>query len=373
MKLLKFAVLGLFLLAIACDKDSPTDPAPVVLNNTNEYDQSTLVENPIAFELFNVGIALTDFADENTYYVDKNTAYYNEVMTSFGPFENHVFIQTMEYFVGLNLSQGNSQLFDYNNLKAASLLMELSGDTLAMDESALTSVPDSIVAMFAPIVGAANLFMHDTNFLQFYQNHTGVYEQYIADFKLAIPAKSAWNWLERQFNISYSTYFIPLTPLTGGSHFTIRDQSFGNTIIMVTSGPDQAITTKIEEGNYTRFLFTEIDHNYVNPVSDTHLDLINTAFADVNKWNTQEFYRTPYTTFNEYMTWATYSLFAYDRYNEADFLQVNQAGVDNMVNNRRFIKFEAFNNELLRLYKNREAGVTVEELFVPMLNWAAGQ
>lgn len=157
--------------------------------------------------------------------------------------------------------------------------------------------------------------------------------------------------------------------MTGGSHFTYTIDE--NVICMVVSGPDANISAKTEEGRYSLYLFTEIDHNYVNPVSYEYIDKVNSAFADIDKWNNQEAYRTPYDTFNEYMTWAVFTLYAYERYTEVEFNSIKEIAI-NIMENRRFVKFSDFNSKLLDLYKAGN-GTKVESLFPEILTWSESQ
>jgi hypothetical protein len=73
------------------------------------------------------------------------------------------------------------------------------------------------------------------------------------------------------------------------------------------------------------------------------------------------------------MTWAAFTVFAHERYSASDFSEVNKRTVDIMVNNRKFIKFDGFNNELLRLYGNKGTGETLQDLYPKILQWALNQ
>lgn len=371
MRFLKFTIFFLLCFIIACNKSSTTEPKVEYINNKDEYNDNIIVSTPEAFELFNIAISLTDYGIQNKNYVKKNSQYYENVQSSFGSMKSHSFIKNIEDL--FNLYKQNSESALCNNLKEFSLYLQFQDDSLIVDNAFYNLQPDSIKYVVDQILINGNSFIKESNFVQFYQSNLGVYQDIADKFKSAIPAQSVWNWLENKFSIRYQKYLIPLSPLTGGSHFTVQHVFMEKTICMIVSGPTKYITTKVDEGNYTLFLFTEIDHNYVNPISDIHLDLINTAFADLDKWNNQDSYRSPYYTFNEYMTWAVFTLFAYDRYSENEFREINTNTVNNMVNNRKFIKFNEFNEELIRLYKNKEIYNSVEDLYPPILDWAKNQ
>jgi len=51
-----------------------------------------------------------------------------------------------------------------------------------------------------------------------------------------------------------------------------------------------------------RRAFTEIDHNYVNPVSDNYIADIDEAMSNLGRWYKGGSYGSPYAAFKEYMT-----------------------------------------------------------------------
>ena len=98
---------------------------------------------------------------------------------------------------------------------------------------------------------------------------------------------------------------------------------------------------------------------------------------DITVWNSiqlsQESYPTPYETFNEYMTFAAYTLFLSETLPEEDQEAAIQAVEDFMIDTRGFTKFREFNQELLRLYQERAEGQTVTDLYPTVLEWIAAQ
>lgn len=119
--------------------------------------------------------------------------------------------------------------------------------------------------------------------------------------------------------------------------------------------------------------FTEIDHNYVNYVTDEHLNEVGKAFKDIEKWNKNAGYNgsygTPGRTFNEYMTWSVFSLYTSD--NDPEELEtVNKVTVNIMVNGRGFIKYKEFNDKLLEIYKSKKGDEKAAGLYGEMLEWA---
>jgi hypothetical protein len=125
----------------------------------------------------------------------------------------------------------------------------------------------------------------------------------------------------------------------------------------------------IDDALALRRAFTEIDHNYVNPVSDNYLSQINEAMSNIGKWNTKGSYNSPYETFNEYMTWAVFGLYIYEKFGEDTYNKVMPQPVDFMENSRGFVKFGAFNKYLLDLFQKHRDQKKVPELYPELLQW----
>ncbi|MBD3413930.1 MAG: hypothetical protein GF421_05815 [Candidatus Aminicenantes bacterium] len=172
-----------------------------------------------------------------------------------------------------------------------------------------------------------------------------------------------------------------LSPLTGGYHFAQsvrtanKKKDFMQTIIYVNppfKGEDLD-SVKISALN-TRSVFTEIDHSYVNPIAEDFKKDIRNAMQNFKKWNNgNSGYPNPMLTFYEYMTWSVFNLYAWDTYDRDAFEYINQNTENNMMENRRFIKFREFNRQLLHLYQNKIKTQTIADLFPQMITWMENQ
>jgi hypothetical protein len=137
----------------------------------------------------------------------------------------------------------------------------------------------------------------------------------------------------------------------------------------VDGGP--TLPTTVRHGLVRRVLFTELDHLFINPVSATSQREIDRAFGDVARWSADRsgFYPTATDTFNEYMTWSVFFLFADGRLPLADFDRLVALSTQVMVT-RGFSRFDDFNRALLELWRTREPGTRVVDLFPAILAWA---
>ena len=138
---------------------------------------------------------------------------------------------------------------------------------------------------------------------------------------------------------------------------------------------DEAYSETMNELSESRVVFTEIDHNYVNPTSDKYLTQINSIFSDRKKWLNEELttaYETPFKVFNEYMTFAVYTLYISDLYDEKDWQEYLPKMEGQMKDARGFIKFDAFNKTLLTYYQ-ANPNKTMEEYYDFILGWSEKQ
>lgn len=137
-------------------------------------------------------------------------------------------------------------------------------------------------------------------------------------------------------------------------------------------------TDKQIEGFLSGVVFTEIDHNYVNPTSDKHIDRINTIFAKRALWSEAgkpgDLYKNAYAVFNEYMTHALFFVYLLDTgFTGADYELVRSRRIAMNEDRRGFRLFTKFTDHLIELYKTRPAGKTIAELYPEILDWCEKQ
>jgi hypothetical protein len=324
---------------------------------------------PEVYELMNIAIALTETSQNNPYrYADHGAAYYQEVMDYFGSYDDHPLIAEVE--ASLRRFPSHRAIFDY----------VFKGDEIVPGGPFAGSWRDSVFEDYLPLMED---FAVASDFRQFFADHQDFYEEQVALYKEFVPLRNIWTWMENEFPNRYDAYTVVISPLVRGTHntFCYRDEAGDDhwEMVMFVSGPtgtsNPEISQQVREALITRSVFTEIDHNYVNPVTDNaeYLDRIDLAMRDFRKWNTQRGYGNPAQTFNEYMTWATYTLFAKDYYDADVFAEANAYTVDQMEGQRGFPRFGAFNAALLDLYENRASGTTVADLYPDVLAWLKAQ
>ncbi|OKL41758.1 hypothetical protein A3841_12100 [Pontibacter flavimaris] len=315
---------------------------------------------PQVYELANVMVALADNAQSN--WVKEDTEYHKRVLAYFAPYKSHPAIEKLK----AKLSAGS-----YLNIRENSAAYVFDGQRIVKSG---TYAGFRARDQFKKLLPLIQDFAIASNFLSFYQNEKPLYEKLESLEHERAQVKEAWDWLQNQFPGKVDSYRIIMSPLAGASH-SIRlfeNNNFKENIIFMSAPTlisKDSVSESIGDALALRRAFTEIDHNYVNPISDSYADAINDAMADVGKWNTKGSYNSPYETFNEYMTWAVFGLYVYDRFGEGDYQKVMRQPIDFMENNRGFVKFQSFNKHLLDLFLKYDGKKKVPELYPEMLEW----
>jgi len=230
-------------------------------------------------------------------------------------------------------------------------------------------------------------FAAKSKFRSFYKSNLEYYYKAIQRQKELLPVKQMWTWLEEQFpKTKYQSYRIVFSPLIGGSHSTQRYSTYSKSgrfeeNTMFVCGTDKYdkrpnLSEKQKEGLMTGIVFTEIDHNYVNPATNKYAKVIDSIFLNRNIWtthgNSSDYYNSPVSVFNEYMTHAAFCLYILDMYDKptADFV-INERE-ELMVSRRNFIRFKEFDRELIRL-RQEHKDLKVVDLYPFILEWCRRQ
>tara|TARA_R110001632_G_scaffold164675_1_gene283214 strand:- start:43270 stop:44604 length:1335 start_codon:yes stop_codon:yes gene_type:complete len=329
---------------------------------TEEYIQlhkgTVSVETPEVYELNNIILALADKFHQANYRMYAQGEYYADVLTWFSTFKDH------EIFMRLND-------VDYYSFVENAVAYEFNGDQI--QQSSVYKgfrVTDNVKGNISVLED----FAKKSDFKTFYKQHHSYYSTLSNTFQSGARPKDIWHWLEANFPGRYQSYKIFFSPLGPGNNSSrmFSNNDF-NESIMFISAPNRyendEVPLSIQTLEFTRSFFTEIDHTYVNPISDEFIDDINTALVDLKPWYKGGGYNKPYLTFNEYMTWSMVSLYAIDNYSAHDYKYIKNYTEKFMVNKRGFYKFKAFNNELIRLYKNKSIDKKITDLYPEIINW----
>ncbi|WP_082893805.1 DUF4932 domain-containing protein [Rufibacter ruber] len=355
---------------------------PKNVNFTKKYIKAhkgkSTVEIPEVHELANVLVALSTVGQQDSNMVDMTTPYYKEVMAYFAPYKNHPIMQVVNRHITKPFDNDSYWYYYALKMNACAYVFDKKGHIRnegIIRKMGFNNQADPMAANLALVED----FARKSNFRAFYQKHQPYYGSLLQTYRSLNPMEQMQTWLEAKFPTKYGSYRVTFSPLVGGAHSTQRfeDNGFGQTVMFVCRAePVAQYNAKVNEMLASRVVFTEIDHNFVNPMSDTYIRQINEVFSDREKWaaegNGTSAYGSPYTVFNEYMTWAVYSLYCLDTFSAEDNATFLPLMERQMEKGRSFIKFGAFNQKLLALYKENPSR-SIEDLYTQMLAWSKTQ
>lgn len=325
----------------------------------------TRVLVPEVYELSNVVLAVTEYGREDPGAVYKEGAYYERVREHFDAHADDELVRTLDPLISASYA-------NYYGFRENALSYEYDGSDLVHGERYydVWRSPD----LFARCRELVADFAEASDFRAFYAAERQTYEQQIARYRELVDLAGMAGWLHARFpDRRMDAYTVVFSPLILGSHSTRNFEVDGRReAVMFVSGPNIArdVGERVLRGMHERVVFTEIDHNYVNPVTNERAAEVRRVFRDWRAWNSGQGYASPVLTFNEYMTWAVFTLYAADAYEPEAFRELISRMERQMQERRAFVRFRAFNRELLRLYRERQPE-TVRELYAPILSWAA--
>ena len=347
------------ILLIGCSKVSFTD------SFKEQNKGKSKIEIPEVQELVHIAIAITHTGLDDSNMVNHTTGYYQEVLDHFKPFKNESLIKELDK----NLPS------KYAHVKMDACGYYFDSTNHIVKNENYNQLNWSSKNYIDPLLDQLQEFSDKSNFREFYSAHKGYYAEQITLLEKQSPVQKQWDWLEQKFPQRYDNYWITFSPLVGGSHSTNRfiTDDFKQTVMFVQGGINsKEYSDKVIEGLMTRVVFTEIDHNYVNPTSDRFANEIKDIFKNREHWTTidswADSYKSELSVFNEYMTWAVFSLYASENFNAQDFETINHLVENQMDNYRGFNEFSRFNRKLLSLYKEQNPR-QIEELYPLILDW----
>lgn len=354
-KKVKFKILGWY------DEGNFSFDEDYILANRGRHK----IEVPEVQELVHIIMALTARGIEDKNLVNQEGTYYEKVMQRFGRYKEDPIVLTMQSLLEKGM---------YNILKMDACGFYFEGDKIKKDKTynkLSWSGPNSL----EPFVAEIEAFGKKTNFRAFYRENLPYYQQNIDKMEEQAAVKEQWAWLENNFDQKYDNYRITFSPLVSGSHSTNRfvQPDFKQTVMFIR-GPveDAQYSEEMLKGFMNVIIFTEIDHNYVNPVSDKYAKEIKSALPDLSSWaaaQALEFYPNEYMVFNEYMTWGVFSLYAREKFEKEDFDKLNDHLETMMAERRGFTRFKEFNRKLIELYDKRSDGQKIPDLYPEILSY----
>ena len=338
-------------------------------------------EIPEVYELANIVWALSP-TGQHANGLNKNGAYYQRMFSWFKPFLSHPIFEKLNFPDSLYLK-------NYLDFRENSFVFSFKKDQLVWVGPyfyVMGSNFKDFNSLFKQLAPLIEDFGKKSNFRAFYKSNVGFYSEQIQRQKELMPIKNMWTWLENYFSNKYNSYKVVFSPLIGTSHSTqnfhtfYQNQLYRETVMFI-SAPSFYDTIKqnsksVKEGLASGILFTEIDHNYINPISDKYRKLIDSIFSKRIVWTDLEkntgLYSNPVDVFNEYMTHAVFCLWVLDNYDSNAAKYVLEKREELMINRRGFIKFKEFTDTLVTLY-SKNKNIKIGDLYPDLLQWCKTQ
>lgn len=357
---------------------SPKDTAICILrfqDSPSDFTQKYVIDKKgqinfeisEVYELANIALYLSECSQKTRNHPE--TEYSRRVKEYFEPYKNHKLIQV------LNTNCVEAKYWNtYYGFRENSICYSFDTDNFLQYNTPYKNVwwdnSGFYGGAFRNMLYLIQDFSQKSNFRKFYQENKAYYQGLIERQKELLPIKQMWDWIEKEFPQRMDSYKIMFSPLIGGSHSTQRfykgffkEPEYQECIMFISSS--ESIDSKSEyieelkEGLMSGIVFTEIDHNYVNPTSDLHIDQIKSVFQDKDFWATkdaQQNYSSEYAIFNEYMTHSLFCLYIKETYGTevADDIIMDRVG---LMNRRGYPKFEEFNTLLLDYMEANQTSV----------------
>ena len=346
------------------------------------------VEIPEVSELVNIIMALHKDATKDYGMFDTKSDYYRKIKDYFAPYQNHPAIDTIQkYISGLHYIDSTYMGFSmegnwyYYKLKMNACAYEFDKNDKIKNQGNIKEIAIGWGGVpFDPMKDKAIFedFARKSNFRKFYSENKPYYDELIKTYNQLNPIRQMQSWLNNKFGALNGSYFIYFSPLVYGSHstagFNINDYDLTMMFICKATN-DTARSLNQNILRESRVVFTEIDHNYVNPMTDNYKEKVNNSFSNREIWakgNITDAYPNTISVFNEYMTWGLFTLYVFDNYSKKDVEEFLPKMEKQMVEKRGYIKFKEFNRTLLEKYQ-QNPNIKMTDLYEFILTWAENE
>lgn len=324
------------------------------------------VSIPETYELANIILALTDYGRADEWEVQKRTNYYNTVIKYFEPVKEHPLLQKVNY--------SRTLWEDYLSFRtdAVAYTFDNNGKLIRVNKFYTNKGHDP----FDENLDLINDFVQKSNYRDFYKAQSPLYNAVVANYSGYYMLDTMKMFLEKESGISESAssegkYKVILSPLVGRMNChrnidSVTAADFPSLSIVLIDNNAAEISNQAKRAVEIHTLFTEMDHGYVNPVTDLFRKDVELKFNN-KYWDRKSGYQGV-NSFNEYMTWALYDIFV-EKYFPAIADSISaQWHYQNA--QRGFFASNLFALQLKRLYRLKKPNESLKDLYPKLLNWA---
>ncbi len=343
----------------------------------SEKSGTSSFQIPETYELANIILYLSD-CSKLTHNHPEGTLYANQVEKHFGSFRNHPLIRILN-----KKCTSENYWSTYYGFRENSICFEFGDNDILEYSSPYKHVnwdrSEIMGGEFRNLTYLVQDFVNISNYRKFFLSNKAYYEKLEKRLSELQPIDKMRKWLEKEFPFKFDAFKVVFSPLIVGSHSTqnffkgfFKNPDFKECIMFVNSSESIDLNNQyseaLKEGLMSGIVFTEIDHNYVNPSSSKNAILIKELLKNKNFWataNAQQIYSSENAIFNEYMTHSLFCIYVSENYSKSDANAIINDRIKLMAK-RGFSKFDEFNITLGSILKNRTK--TVYELYPEIIN-----
>lgn len=320
-------------------------------------DRDSPVRLSETYELANIILALTHYGKTDPWEVAQQSAYYGEVRAYFDRYSRHPLLARVNY--------SRQQWENYLSFRTDAI-------AFAFDSAnhLIRRISFRANSEFNPFEENLNLvedFVNVTGFREFYRQHFPYYQDLAHSYLVSQRYPDMLRFLEKELGKRRDilSYAIVLSPLVGRMNCHRMVAGVGTDFVtlpdFLLTGKAVQVASEEEIASGTHMLFTELDHAFVNPLTDQHRALVRANFAN-GQWDSGSGYeKDSLATFNEYMTWAVYDLYVRQYFPAV----ASKVSTDWRLQNdtRGFYASALFNRELTIVYQHRKLGQTLRDVY----------
>lgn len=264
--------------------------------------------------------------------IRRDTSYFARLERWFAPHAMHPAVLALGSDFNLPRLVGNAADYSFD---ADERLIKASGAAPLWD--------DADGDLFARLRTNIEDFSRVSRARQFLRGESGTFRASYEALEASVDIADITNWLESQFPERPPPVQLLVSPLTGGWNWT--NLGGPRPRVWVPEPKSVADADPVARFITVASVFTEVDHIYVNPVTQTLMQSVETVFAKDRRWATDSAwadYDSGELVFNEYMTWSVFLEYARERMSSMDYELLAAKIVRFMEEGRGFIRFAEF-------------------------------
>jgi hypothetical protein len=323
------------------------------------------VSIPETYELSNIILSLTDYGRTDEWEVQKHTNYYNAVIEYFEPVKAHPLLQKVNF--------SRTLWEDYLSFRtdAAAYTFDNNGNLVRVNNFYANNGHKP----FDENLDLIKDFVQQSNFREFYKSQSLLYRAIVSNYSRYYMLDTMKRFLEKECGIAEvisnkGKYQIILSPLVGRMNChrnidSVTPADFPSLSIALIENNAGKINNQAQQAVEIHALFTEMDHGFVNPITDFYSKDVELKFNNVY-WDKNSGYQG-LNCFNEYMTWALYDIFV-EKYFPAIADSIStQWHYQNA--QRGFFASNLFALHLKKLYRLKKSNEGLKDLYPKLLAW----